>query len=289
MANIREDASTGSILFGGIDTKKYIGDLTRVNILKDARIGTFTHFTVALTSIGASSPTGSDSLTSTRFPIPVVLDSGTTLSYLPADIAQQMWAEVGAIYLVHDDVNNINIDMAVIPCARANEKGNFTFGFGGPGGPEISVSMDELVLDLTDGPPIKFSAATKYRGEAMCGFGIQNFSTGPYLLGDSFLRSAYVVYDLVNNQIGLAATDFNATETNPVPFPTSGAPIPSATVAPHQDQISATGAVTSPAYAASSGFQRSESVVPGVQWSALGVILASIFITAVGSGMFVLI
>jgi hypothetical protein len=34
------------------------------------------------------------------------------------------------------------------------------------------------------------------------------------VLGDTFLRSAYVVYDLENNEISIAQTNFNATTEN---------------------------------------------------------------------------
>jgi hypothetical protein len=44
------------------------------------------------------------------------------------------------------------------------------------------------------------------------------------VLGDTFLRSAYVVYDLQNNQISLAQTDFNSTTTNVVEITASGVP-----------------------------------------------------------------
>ena len=271
-------------MFGGIDTEKYVGNLTRINVLKDPRTGTFQHFTVALTSVAATSSSGSDGLSSSAFPIPVVLDSGTTLSYLPTDLAKQIWTEVGAIYLNNDGNNEINA--AVIPCSRASEKGNFTFGFGGPGGPVIPVGMDELVLPLTDGNPPKFSSATKYKNQNMCGFGVQNFSSGPFLLGDSFLRSAYVVYDLVNNQVALAATDFNATKSNAVPFASSGAPIPSATVAPNQAQISGTGSGTSPGFAASSGFQSAGSLTPPAGWSGFAVAALSTVFIGIGSCLF---
>jgi hypothetical protein len=50
---------------------------------------------------------------------------------------------------------------------------------------------------------------------------ISNSSTGisaagdsTSVLGDTFLRSAYVVYDLSNNQISLAQTDFNSTTSS---------------------------------------------------------------------------
>jgi len=208
------DASSGSILFGGIDTKKYQGNLTRIDIYPTQQ-DIFSAFMVAMTSLEAHSPSGQDTLTSQGFPIPVVLDSGTTLSYLPTDLATQAWKEVGAIY-------SSQVGAAVLPCSMQNSKGYFSFGFAGPNGPRINVGMDELVLDLTDGQAPTFLSGP-YKGQDVCQFGIQNFTSGPYLLGDTFLRSAYVVYDLVNNQVGIAATDFNSTESNVVPFPSMSA------------------------------------------------------------------
>ena len=104
-----------------------------------------------MTSLQAFSPSGSDKLTSRQFPIPVVLDSGTTLSYLPTDLAVQVWNEVGAVY-------SPEIDMAVLPCKMKTSKGFFSFGFAGPSGPKINVTMDELVLDLTTGPAPTFTS-----------------------------------------------------------------------------------------------------------------------------------
>lgn len=240
------DANTGSILFGGIDTAKYEGDLTRIDIYQDPRTRQYTSFIVALTSLQAVSVTGSDTLTSTIFPIPVVLDSGTTLSYLPSDLAQQAWHEAGAVW-------ESQVEMAIIPCSRASSGGHFAFGFGGPDGPVIRVGMDELVLPLTQGQAPVFDSGP-YSGQDACEFGIQNITGGIYLLGDTFLRSAYVVYDLVNNQIGIAATDFNSTATNVVAFPSLGATIPSATIAPNQNRATDKPSYTTPAYSAMKGF-----------------------------------
>jgi elongation factor G len=203
---------------------------------------------VALTSIEAISPSGTDTLTSRQFPIPVVLDSGTTLSYLPTDLAMQIWHEVGAIY-------SGAYRLAVLPCSMAQSAGVLSFGFAGPNGPRISVDMTELVLPLTTGPAPKFGSGP-YKGQAACEFGIQNFSSDPFLLGDTFLRSAYVVYDLVNNEIGIAPTDFNSTSSNIVAFPSYGAKIPNASLAPSQAQATARPSMTTPAYVASAGFQQ---------------------------------
>lgn len=240
------DSSTGNILFGGIDTEKYKGELTRIQVYPDPSTRQFTSFIVALTSLQAVSTSGTDSLTTSEtFPLEVVLDSGTTLTYLPNDLAQQVWSEVGAIY-------SASAALAVLPCSMQDSAGYFSFGLAGVGGPVINVTMDELVFDLTDPAPT-FSSG-QYEGQDACGFGIQNL-TSVFLLGDTFLRSAYVVYDLVNNEIGIAPTNFNATESNIVAFESAGAPIPSATVAPSQTFATSLPSATEPALAAATGFE----------------------------------
>lgn len=207
---------------------------------------------MALTSVEAVSPSGTDTLTSRQFPIPVVLDSGTTLSYLPTDLAVQIWKEVGALY-------SSDIQLAVVPCSMASSAGTFAFGFAGPGGPRITVDMSELVLPLTSGEAPKFSSGP-YKGQSACEFGIQNFSSDPFLLGDTFLRSAYVVYDLVNNEVGLAPTDFNSTAAaEVVAFPSFGAQMPGATPAPSQAEVTVRPSVTTPAFVASAGFLETAS------------------------------
>ncbi|KAK9779781.1 putative Aspartic peptidase domain-containing protein [Seiridium cardinale] len=278
------DASTGSILFGGIDTGKYEGDLSRIDVIPDGTSGRYSSFMVYLTSLTANSSSGSDSLSSSAFPIPVVLDSGTTLSYLPTDLAKQVWEEVGAIY-------SSDVGSAVLPCSMASSKGQFVFQLGGSNGPTISVGMDELVLSLvTSGTGPTFTSG-QYSGKEACQFGIQNFSSDPFLLGDTFLRSAYVVYDLTNNQIGIAKTDFNSTTSNVVAFASAGAEIPSATAVANQVTSSAgSGSATTPTYGASAGFgaESIASTVPAFDWAQVGVMGAATLFMFVGSGFFLL-
>ncbi|ERT03329.1 uncharacterized protein SPSK_09029 [Sporothrix schenckii 1099-18] len=244
------EASTGNILFGGIDTEKYEGDLMRLDVLKDPGPQKYLQYFVALTSVEAISVSGRDALTSAgNYTGYALLDSGTTLTKVPQDLAEQFWAEAGASY-------NTQLGDAILPCSRAQSGGVFSFTFGGSGGPVVNVSMTELVQNVysnatfTSGP---------FRGQAVCRFGITNSTDLFTILGDTFLRSAYVVYDLVNNQIAIAPAKVNATAANVVPFASSGAPIPSATPAPSQSaQANGTlGPFATPTYAASAGFASS--------------------------------
>lgn len=48
-------------------------------------------------------------------------------------------------------------------------------------------------------------------------------------MGDTFIRSAYLVYDLDNNEISIAQTNFNATTNNVLEIGTGTEAVPSAT------------------------------------------------------------
>ncbi|KAH8816399.1 aspartic peptidase domain-containing protein [Xylogone sp. PMI_703] len=215
------ESPDGNILFGGIDTTKYSGDLISVPVQPDSQSGAITSFTVAFTSLSATSSSGTDQLTPSDYAEAAILDSGTTITLLPNDIVSAVFEELGAEY-------DQSLGASVVPCSLADNDGVLTFGFGGTGGPSIQVAVSNLVLPLIfqDGSQPHFSD-----GEAACQLGLQPAFNLPVLFGDTFLRSAYVVYDLINNRIALAQTKFNVTDSNIVPFPSSGAPIPSATSA----------------------------------------------------------
>ncbi|KAL7927111.1 aspartic peptidase domain-containing protein [Trichoderma austrokoningii] len=273
------DASTGSILFGGIDTEKYVGDLTKINIVRASGSNVFTEFAVEIFEVQATSPSGTDTLSTNVDSLVAVLDSGTTLTYLPQDMAEQAWKEVGASF-------NEEFGLAIVPCSIRNANGHFSFTFAGPDGPKINVTMAELALDLfSGGPQPKFSSGPN-QGQSVCEFGIQNTTSSPFLLGDTFLRSAFVVYDLVNNEIALAPTNFNSTKTNVVAFASSGAPIPSATSAPNQKSGTSSG---SGGMSAASGFQDNDNAAPLTSaFSGPGVILVGLTIgyTLLGGAIF---
>jgi hypothetical protein len=243
------EASTGSILFGGIDTAKYSGTLAIIDIYKSTSASVPTEFLVALTSVSASSSSGTDQLTPKGYAVGVVLDSGTTLTYLPMDLATLVFNEVGATY-------NSSLGIALVDCSLGNKNGTLNFGFGGHDGPQVSVPMSEMVnpIKLTTG---KF--LTDKNGKEVCRFGVSAQAPGAsnsLLFGDTFLRSAYVVYDLENNQIALAQAKLNVSDSNVVPFASKGATIPSATVAPGAaDVATATAVPTGQSLTAAKGFQ----------------------------------
>ncbi|KAI0841573.1 acid protease [Hypoxylon sp. FL0890] len=217
------DANTGSILFGGVDTAQYTGSLETLPI--QANAGVYSEFLITLTSLSIGNSTIADNQA-----LAVLLDSGSSLTYLPDDMVETIYEAVDAEY-------DSSESAAYVPCSLADEADTLDFVFSGP---KISVEMNELVLDLVtaNGQRPTFS-----NGVTACLFGIAPAGSGTNVLGDTFLRSAYVVYDLDNNEISLAQTKFNTTESNIQEIP-SGTGIPDATAV--TNAVSATsGLVTS--------------------------------------------
>jgi len=179
------ESSSGSILFGGVNTDKYVGELKTLPIV--ARNGVYSQFVIAMTAVGVNGVAGS---VVSGQEIGVLLDSGTSLTYLPDDIADAILAEFGATY-------DADLGAAVVDCSLGSSSGSVDFTFTSP---VITVPLSELVI-----------GAGYDNGKQVCIFGIAPSSGSQAILGDTFLRSAYVVYDLSNNEISLAQTNFNST------------------------------------------------------------------------------
>lgn len=215
-------ASTGSIIFGGIDTEQFEGTLSTLPIQPED--GYYAEFIVTITDVQFAGTSLGSGLT-----LPVLLDSGSSLTYLPDNMVQSAFSMVNAQY-------DSQAGVALVPCSLANQAGSLTFGFSGA---TVAVPMTELVLSLADqqggggGGPPQFSDGT-----SAC-LGLAPADGGTAVLGDTFLRSAYLVYDLANHEISIAQSRFNVTASNVVEIQAGPSGVPSAT--PVSSPASATG------------------------------------------------
>lgn len=217
------DADTGSILFGGVNTAQYSGSLETLPVQKQA--GVYSEFLITLTGLQLGSATLASNMA-----LAVLLDSGSSLTYLPDSIVQTIYNQVGATYDSSEGV-------AYVPCSLADKaNSSVTFQFSSP---SITVGVDELVLDLVTASGKR---PTFRNGQTACLFGIAPAGSGTNVLGDTFLRSAYVVYDLDNNQISLAQTVFNATASNVLEIGTGTTGVPDATLV--ANSVAATSGLT---------------------------------------------
>lgn len=213
------DSNTGQILFGGVDTDQFTGELYTLPVQPEGSI--YAEFLITLTGVSLGGTTIADNQA-----LAVLLDSGSSLTYLPDSMVETIYKQVSAKYDSSEEV-------AYIACSAATTDTSLDFNFTEP---VISVTMNELVLDLytSSGKRPRFSDGTE-----ACMFGIAPAGTGSMVLGDTFLRSAYVVYDVANNEISLAQTNFNATSSNVLEIGSGSDAVPSATDV--ADAVAATG------------------------------------------------
>jgi Eukaryotic aspartyl protease len=122
------DANTGSILFGGVDTDKFQGTLETLPIIKEQ--GVYREFIIGLTGVAVAG----QSIVSTA--IPVLLDSGSSLSYLPTQYAD-------AIFTIFNAQYSSQAGAAVVSCSYMNSQETFDFTFSGV---TIKVPMNEMVI-----------------------------------------------------------------------------------------------------------------------------------------------
>ncbi|KAM4055290.1 eukaryotic aspartyl protease [Hirsutella rhossiliensis] len=217
------DAQDGTILFGGIDKARFKGQLVSLPIQKvDDQ---FVEFYITLTGLSVGGTTAGDNMA-----LAVLLDSGSSFTYLPNNLIQPIYKALNAQFEQGDGV-------AYVPCSLRNQDTNLTFRFSDPA--VIDVPLREVVIDPTElpsGRPMAFGDGTP-----ACYCGILPSDNSISVLGDTFLRSAYVVYDMGNNKISLAKTNFNATGSDIAEIGTGANAVPQAVAA--QKPVAATSGI----------------------------------------------
>lgn len=177
----------GSILFGAVDRSKYTGPLYTVpmlNLYKDDGLKEPLQLQVTLQGVGIEQNRTSN--TTTMTPVPALLDSGTTLVYLPDKSASMLAEQIGAQW---DEA----IQYYVSDCSTLTSTKLF-YNFGG-----FNIASD-------------LSSYTIGQTRGKCVLGIQPSGGNSAILGDMFMQHAYVVFDLENFEVSLAQACYNGTQ-----------------------------------------------------------------------------
>lgn len=230
------DAHSGSILFGAVDHSRYSGQLYTIPLLNPYQsrgVQNPIEFDVTVQGVGISQSGSTKTITTTKFP--ALLDSGTTLTYMPYQLTELIAARIGARY-------SSSLGFYVMPCPSQNDNTQLLYDFGGF---QISANLSNYILGSSGSSDV-------------CYLGIIPLSDSSAIFGDNFLINAYVVYDLENYEVSMAQARFNATErqieviSGSVPGAVK-APSYSATWSTVQTISSGGGAFTSGAAATSTG------------------------------------
>ncbi|KAJ4305954.1 hypothetical protein N0V88_000744 [Collariella sp. IMI 366227] len=171
------DNPTGALIFGGIDTGKYIGTLAKLPMLtpEQTPVGADRYY-VTMTGIGLTLDTGE--VVQSDVTVPVFLDSGSTFSHLPTVIVQ---AIAGSFAESEYDPES---GYYFVPCDVTDIDATIDFYFSKK---VIRVPLNDFIWQV----------------EQYCILGVLPEEEEP-MLGDTFLRAAYAVFDQDNRAIHLA-------------------------------------------------------------------------------------
>lgn len=182
MYQLSQNSTMGEVLFGAVDYSKFTGELVTVPItssLEDSMYLPKSRIEVILNNMILSN--GEKQVNVLTNAYPAVLDSSTELMQVPRMIANNL----------KHILNADNSSSAYVIKCPTDSSLTLNFDFSGS-------SVNIPVLSLV---------TSRYAGN--CTLGIIPQDQGDYIiLGRTFLKSAYVVYDLDDREVSLAARNF---------------------------------------------------------------------------------
>ena len=170
-------------LFGAVDHAKYSGQLQTVPIINiySRYYSRPIRFDIVLNSMTLLSSAQNISVSTT--PIPALLDSGTTLTYLPRAIVSTLVSLLGGTLTLSGFYS--------VKCSYNTRSAYLVFNFSGV---RIRVPLADLILNQGSQCYLGVMAQSADRISGL-----------PYaILGDNFLRNAYIVYNLEDYEISLS-------------------------------------------------------------------------------------
>ena len=207
--NLGQESGTGSIIFGGEDLNKYTPPLTSFAIQNLTSY--LTGLAIPLASVGVTDDSGDEIFYTSAegsLPASAILDTGTTLTYLPSDIFDDLKKRFGVVAAS----NEFGGTEFFLPCNLGQGQVDFVFGNSSAGEPSAVISVDFSELALQQ------QGVESSSDPADCIFGFASGGTEFVNLGDTFLRSAYVVYNFDTMEISIAQSNPNGVESDIVAF-----------------------------------------------------------------------
>ncbi|OZJ05208.1 hypothetical protein BZG36_02437 [Bifiguratus adelaidae] len=195
--------NSGEITLGGTDSSKYTGNINYVTVqptFQSTGSSQYGYWAVTLNSVSMSGNGGGAITFNSQ---DIIFDTGTTLTYMSQQVVQMLVNAVDSS-AQFDSQNQVY----VVSCSAASSSGNVTFTFPGQNGGTVTIStpISQLVIPA-DGAPSPQQSQQCIFGVAPTGSAdpTQNSANSIWLLGDSVLRSAYLVFDFGANRIGIAS------------------------------------------------------------------------------------
>lgn len=214
------DETSGTILFGGIDTSKYTGSLVTLNLLptevqvtnSDSVVDLVLQFITTVTAMNATVDSqtsqifegGIDSVSAygnNNIALPVLLDTGSSAWSIPSRYFSQ---GIAPLFPYVDFTRG-----GVCACKHRDSNDSISLEFGGK--VTINVPARQFIVPAYDP---QTNQPVYAGGEQVCAFMLvpaQDESMNFQTLGDAVLRSMYVVFDLDNGQVSIAQSSLDST------------------------------------------------------------------------------
>ncbi|GAN08431.1 gastricsin-like isoform X1 [Mucor ambiguus] len=215
--------NTGEMLLGGIDNNKFTGQMQYApvisydvstyvispnlgsNITSKVANSQESHLYWAVPGQGVETSSGYKQNSKTLQGY--ILDTGTTLTYVPSSVAKSIVMSVtqNAKTTQLDAINGVYR----VSCSTAKQTGNVSFLISTSPATvstspiSIQVPIADLVIPLDDARTAATSKSCMF-GIAPSPVGLDLTSGETWILGESTLRSLYTVYDLKENRVGFA-------------------------------------------------------------------------------------
>ncbi|KAF6015673.1 hypothetical protein HII12_000835 [Brettanomyces bruxellensis] len=185
-------SSKASVLFGAVDHSKYQGTLNLFPIINSVASYGYKNpirLEITLSSFTVGSYTENEEVKVAQGEAAALLDTGTTLTYIPSDVLKRLVSAVSAKY-------NANIGYYM----KCSDGDNYyvTLNFQGV---DFRFSLSSFMISLTTSD----GSTSSY-----CVIGFRSSDDESFTLGDTFLRNVYFAADLENYQIGMAMADFDS-------------------------------------------------------------------------------
>ncbi|GMG18875.1 unnamed protein product [Ambrosiozyma monospora] len=190
------DSNTGSasLLFGGVDHERYIGDLALMPIVSSGGHQP-TEIAITINSLGVGHFEDQHEVLVAEGCTTALLDTGTTMGIFPEDVLNQAALQLNMTY-------GSEIGFYLLDCDKGNET-YFYFNFQGF---NVTVPVSSFLAPIS----------TDYDGatSSKCMFAVESSSDHTFVLGDVFLSNVYFVVDLEDNQIAMGLANLNSTREN---------------------------------------------------------------------------
>lgn len=200
-------ADSANILFGAVDHNRYTGDMIAlpiINTMKSKGYNDALQLDITLNSLILVDRSSSQQAVIGTGAASALLDTGTTLTYVPQNVLSAVIGLLNAQY-------SSSVGQYVIKCADADNL-YLVFNFQGQ---EINIEMSSFLVSLV---------TSRGSSSDYCMVGLQSSGASSFTLGDSFLRNVYMVADLDNMEIGLATANHDNSDSEDIEVLSTGIP-----------------------------------------------------------------